>query len=69
MLDSPVQTSAAASSSPTEAPATMSGAARIDRSRISSGRLFAGTRELVIEHAGQEYHLRMTRNDKLILTK
>jgi hemin uptake protein HemP len=26
-------------------------------------------RELVIEHAGQEYHLRLTRNDKLILTK
>ncbi|WP_395679863.1 hemin uptake protein HemP [Dokdonella sp.] len=37
--------------------------------RISSGRLLAGQRELVIEHAGQEYHLRLTRNDKLILTK
>ena len=37
--------------------------------RISSGNLFAGHRELVIEHAGQEYHLRLTRNDKLILTK
>ena len=37
--------------------------------RISSRRLLAGARELVIEHAGQEYHLRLTRNDKLILTK
>jgi len=37
--------------------------------RISSGQLLAGQREVVIEHAGQEYHLRRTRNDKLILTK
>jgi hemin uptake protein HemP len=37
--------------------------------RISSGNLLAGRRELVIEHAGQEYVLRLTRNDKLILTK
>jgi len=37
--------------------------------RVDSQRLLAGARELVIEHAGQEYHLRLTRNDKLILTK
>lgn len=37
--------------------------------RTSSTHLLAGKRELVIEHAGQEYHLRLTRNDKLILTK
>lgn len=37
--------------------------------RISSSSLLSGSRELVIEHAGQEYHLRLTRNDKLILTK
>jgi hemin uptake protein HemP len=37
--------------------------------RVSSGKLLEGGRELVIEHAGQEYHLRLTRNDKLILTK
>jgi len=37
--------------------------------RTDSARLLAGSRELVIEHAGQEYHLRLTRNDKLILTK
>lgn len=37
--------------------------------RIASGKLLAGGNELVIEHAGQEYRLRLTRNDKLILTK
>ncbi|MEO7431842.1 MAG: hemin uptake protein HemP [Dokdonella sp.] len=46
---------------------------RVDRGqrtpRIDSRRLMAGENELVIEHAGQEYRLRLTRNDKLILTK
>ncbi|GAA0711849.1 hemin uptake protein HemP [Dokdonella soli] len=37
--------------------------------RIDSRRLLSGGNELVIEHAGQEYRLRLTRNDKLILTK
>jgi hemin uptake protein HemP len=37
--------------------------------RISSQALLAGGRELVIQHQGNEYHLRLTRNDKLILTK
>lgn len=37
--------------------------------RISSQRLLAGERELVIQHLGSEYHLRVTRNGKLILTK
>lgn len=37
--------------------------------RIESTRLLQGARELVIEHLGGEYHLRLTRNDKLILTK
>ena len=36
---------------------------------IDSAQLLAGAREVVIEHAGQHYHLRLTRNDKLILTK
>lgn len=39
------------------------------RPHVSSEQLLHGARELVIEHAGQEYHLRLTRNDKLILTK
>ncbi|WP_243041846.1 hemin uptake protein HemP [Dyella sedimenti] len=37
--------------------------------RISSQSLLQGERELVIQHQGSEYHLRLTRNDKLILTK
>jgi hemin uptake protein HemP len=37
--------------------------------RISSQALLEGERELVITHQGSEYHLRLTRNDKLILTK
>lgn len=37
--------------------------------RIDSQRLLAGSRELIIEHAGSEYRLRRTQNDKLILTK
>lgn len=37
--------------------------------RIDSHRLLSSGRELVIDHAGQEYRLRLTRNYKLILTK
>ncbi|WP_109127282.1 hemin uptake protein HemP [Dyella sp. C11] len=37
--------------------------------RVSSQALLKGERELVIQHQGSEYHLRLTRNDKLILTK
>ncbi|WP_430387993.1 hemin uptake protein HemP [Dyella sp. 20L07] len=37
--------------------------------RVSSHVLLKGERELVIQHQGSEYHLRLTRNDKLILTK
>ncbi|MFC5527183.1 hemin uptake protein HemP [Rhodanobacter ginsengisoli] len=36
---------------------------------ITSQSLLDGARELVIQHQGCEYHLRLTRNDKLILTK
>ncbi len=36
---------------------------------ITSQSLLDGARELVIQHQGSEYHLRLTRNDKLILTK
>ena len=36
---------------------------------ITSEALFAGEREMVIQHAGQEYRLRLTAQDKLILTK
>ncbi|MCG6117150.1 MAG: hemin uptake protein HemP [Aquimonas sp.] len=44
-------------------------AAQAAPSRIDSQTLLQGGRELRIEHAGQEYRLRLTQNDKLILTK
>lgn len=37
--------------------------------RLPSHVLLGGAREVVITHQGNEYHLRLTRNDKLILTK
>lgn len=37
--------------------------------RWTSQVLFAGMREVIIEHAGVEYRLRLTSQDKLILTK
>ena len=37
--------------------------------RIDSDALLQREREIVIVHRGQEYHLRLTRSDKLILTK
>jgi hemin uptake protein HemP len=36
---------------------------------IVSASLLQGRREIVIRHAGQRYRLRITANDKLILTK
>ncbi len=39
------------------------------RPRIPSSELFGTTHEIVIEHAGEEYRLRLTRKGKLILTK
>jgi hemin uptake protein HemP len=37
--------------------------------RVSSGELFGAQEEIVIEHNREEYRLRITKNDKLILTK
>ena len=37
--------------------------------QVDSHSLLQGTRELLIAHAGEHYRLRLTRNDKLILTK
>jgi hemin uptake protein HemP len=37
--------------------------------RISSAELLGQQRELMIEHAGEVYHLRATSKGKLILTK
>jgi hemin uptake protein HemP len=36
--------------------------------RVTSDTLLGSRRELVIEHNGREYHLRLTQNGKLILT-
>ncbi|RCS29133.1 hemin uptake protein HemP [Rhodanobacter denitrificans] len=56
------------SSRPIPRPALPAPVATIAR-RVSSQALLEGERELVIQHQGSEYHLRLTRNDKLILTK
>lgn len=37
--------------------------------RLRSNELFRGHRRLIIEHAGEDYSLRLTRNKRLILTK
>jgi hemin uptake protein HemP len=36
--------------------------------RIRSDELFAGAREVIIEHHGRMYRMRITQNGKLILT-
>jgi len=36
--------------------------------RIASSELFSGAREIVIEHGGRLYRMRITQNGKLILT-
>jgi len=36
--------------------------------RIASSELFGGAREIVIEHGGRIYRMRITQNGKLILT-
>lgn len=48
---------------------TRSAAARITERYTTSEALFAGARELLIKHAGDEYRLRLTNQGKLILTK
>jgi hemin uptake protein HemP len=35
---------------------------------VTSETLLAGSKELVIKHAGRDYHLRLTKLGKLILT-
>ncbi|MES0874323.1 hemin uptake protein HemP [Sinimarinibacterium thermocellulolyticum] len=37
--------------------------------RINSDELLRGSREIVIEHRGEQYRLLRTRNDRLILNK
>ncbi len=40
-----------------------------DRPRIDSEKILGGASTVEIEHAGQRYLLRVTRENKLILTK
>lgn len=40
-----------------------------ERPRFNSAVLLGGAREVIIEHAGEEYRLRLTNQGKLILTK
>ncbi len=42
---------------------------RIVPPRLSSRQLFETSREIIIEHEGADYRLRVTSNGKLILTK
>ena len=48
-----------------DGPGAGSGAVR----RVDSTTLLGRQREVVIVHRGQEYRLRVTKSDKLILTK
>jgi hemin uptake protein HemP len=41
----------------------------ITNDRLDSRDLFVGTREITILHGGDAYHLRLTAQNKLILTK
>ncbi len=49
----------------TEAPARVAA----PRAAVRSDDLFRGTHEIVIVHRDEQYRLRITRADKLILTK
>ena len=42
---------------------------KVPQARLHSKELFGTAHEIVIEHAGDEYRLRLTRQGKLILTK
>jgi hemin uptake protein HemP len=48
---------------------TASGKRSVIVPRLYSKTLFSEAREVVIEHEGEEYRLRLTRQGKLILTK
>jgi len=60
-------------SSPTRpqpaAPGARPAAGVTSQGSVTSRQLFAGRRELLIEHEGQTYRLRITQQNKLILNK
>jgi hemin uptake protein HemP len=43
--------------------------APLPQRRLTSEALMAGAREVIVEHRGAQYRLRVTSNGKLILTK
>ena len=58
------------SSHDTSSPATPASARRpAEEPTVNAQQLFGDKRELVIVHNGERYRLRITANDKLILTK
>jgi len=50
-------------------PCTNMSATLVPKLRLHSKELLGSAHEIVIEHAGDEYRLRLTRQGKLILTK
>jgi hemin uptake protein HemP len=54
---------------PSESPSPAPGAPLAAPRSVPSSELFRGLRELRIEHEGEQYTLRLTRLNKLILTK
>ena len=53
---------------PSSDPDHADGGAKPSPRRLRSDELFAGAREIVIEHHGRIYRMRITQNGKLILT-
>jgi len=54
---------------PATQPAPVAEPTPVATRHVPSAALFQGRREIIIVHQGQEYRLRITRADKLILTK
>ena len=52
-----------------ESSAVSSAYVSITNDRLDSRDLFVGTREITIRHGNDAYHLRLTGQNKLILTK
>lgn len=50
-------------------PAIATGQQARQQASISTHQLFQGSQEILIDHHGETYRLRITKNDKLILTK
>ena len=60
------------SQSPKPSPLSLNGASavsRADAAELSSEKLLRGRREVLIRHGADQYRLRLTRMNKLILTK